>query len=483
MRWARGRNTVLPEVMEIDGGDFEALFCRWAHLPHTARLQGGWDVHGMGRFSYLGFDPYQRVTFEGSTGRVVQAREEKLYPNTDPFELLAQFYRPLQRRERRNDVPFAFQGGAIGFLGYGLRRFCERVGARTADDLGMPDLYMAFYDLVAVYDHLQERAYLVSNGLPLSGDEAMRRAKGRLDEAARALLKREGVVEPRFRPPASGVSSILREERSAFDRRSYRQAVLRAKEYIAAGDVYQVNLAQRFSVPFSGDATALFEAVRTLNPAPFSALIQGETWAVVSASPERFLHFDGVRVQTRPIKGTRPRAEGSAEDEALRAELLQSSKDRAEHVMIVDLERNDLGRFCRYGSVRVPELMVCEAHPTVWHLVSTVEGEPVEPGAIVDALRSAFPGGSITGAPKVRAMEIIDELEPVSRGVYTGSIGYFGLGNQIDLNIAIRTICLAKGVAAFHVGGGIVADSDPEAEYQETLDKGLGLARALASLA
>lgn len=478
-----GENRLLPEVLEVEGADFEALYRRWARLSHTARLEGGWEIHGMGRFSYLGFDPYQRVIFADGTGRVVREDGESVYPDADPFALLASAYRPIQQRERRSDLPFAFQGGAIGFLGYGLRRFCERVPAKCADDLGIPDLYLAFYDLVAVYDHLEDRAYLVSNGLPLQGDDAVRRAKARLGEAVRSLAERSLGERTRFRSGPAGAASVLREEHSAFDRESYRRAVLRAKEYIAAGDVYQVNLAQRFTVPFAGDSTALFEAVRSLNPAPFGAWIRGEGWAVVSASPERFFHFDGVRVQTRPIKGTRPRAEESAEDEALRSELLRSSKDRAEHVMIVDLERNDLGRFCRYGSVRVPELMVCEAHPTVWHLVSTVEGEPTDPRAIVEAIRAAFPGGSITGAPKVRAMEIIDELEPVARGVYTGSIGYFGLGNQIDLNVAIRTLCLAKGVAAFHVGGGIVADSDPQAEYQETLDKGLGLARALASLA
>src|SRR5690606_33509014 len=215
-------------------------------------------------------------------------------------------------------------------------------------------------------------------------------------------------------------------------------------------------------------------------PAPFGAFIHGGAWSIVSVSPERFFWFDGEWVRTCPIKGTRPRGNDDAEDRLQKAELEASEKDRAEHIMIVDLERNDLGRFCRYGSVRVPELMKCEPHPTVWHLVSTVEGAPKPGVSIIEGIRSAFPGGSITGAPKVRAMEIIDQLEPVARGVYTGSIGYLGIGNQIDLNIAIRTVVMTKGRAYFHVGGGIVADSDPESEYQETIVKGMGIARALA---
>jgi len=480
---------VLPEVAEIDGCDFEVLFRRWARREHTARLQGGWNPDGAGRFSFLGVDPYLVVTFEGTAAKIVRGAQERSIPGADPFTLLEELYRPLQRRQPRADLPFAFQGGAIGFLGYGLRRFCERVPARFPDDLGLPDLYMAFYDVIAVYDHMTGRAYLASSGLPLEGEDAARRARARLDALRRSLPagrrgdkgRKPGAREPR-RAPGAGAAAILTEKRSAFDRNGYRRAVLRAKEFIAAGDVYQVNLAQRFTVPGSFDEVAVFEAVRSLNPAPYGAWIRGGGWTVVSASPERFFHFDGVRVQTRPIKGTRPRGRKRPEDEWLRDELCRSEKDRAEHVMIVDLERNDLGRFCRYGSVRVTELMVCEAHPTVWHLVSTVEGEPVDPGAIISALRLIFPGGSITGAPKVRAMEIIDELEPVARGVYTGSIGYLGIGGRIDLNIAIRTLCLAKGAAHFHVGGGIVADSDPEVEYQETLDKGLGLAKALAAL-
>lgn len=262
----------------------------------------------------------------------------------------------------------------------------------------------------------------------------------------------------------------------------YVRMIERAKAYIAAGDVYQVNLAQRFRIPLTADPQVLFDALRVTNPAPFGAYIRGRGWSVVSVSPERFFKYDGRRVETRPIKGTRPRSNHPALDSALRTELLSSAKDRSEHVMIVDLERNDLGRFCRFGSVHVPELMVAEAHPTVWHMVSSVVGQPENPGEIIEAVRTFFPGGSITGAPKVRAMEVIGELEPVSRGVYTGAIGYLGTGGRIDLNIAIRTISVWRRHAYFHVGGGIVAESDPEAEYQETLDKGLGIARALATL-
>ncbi|MCL6560459.1 MAG: aminodeoxychorismate synthase component I, partial [Firmicutes bacterium] len=257
-------------------------------------------------------------------------------------------------------------------------------------------------------------------------------------------------------------------------------AIKRVKEYIAAGDVYQVNIAQRFTVPLLTDGFSLFGQLLYTNPSPFAAYLSGNGFTVISTSPERFLHYDALtrRIHTRPIKGTRPRGRDPAEDARLAHELLASGKDRAEHVMIVDLERNDLGRLAVTGSVHVPEFCVLEKFPTVFHLTSTVEATlPPEVG-LAKIMRATFPGGSITGAPKVRAMEIIDEIEPVARGVYTGSIGYLSFNGNMDLNIVIRTLVLRGGIH-FHVGGGIVADSDPEGEYQETLDKGLAFSRVL----
>jgi para-aminobenzoate synthetase component 1 len=261
----------------------------------------------------------------------------------------------------------------------------------------------------------------------------------------------------------------------------YVTAVRRALDYIVAGDIYQVNLSQRFQLPLPGGPLETYLELRRRNPAPFAAYLNLPQAQVLSASPERFLRFDAAsrRIQTRPIKGTRPRGRTAGEDEALARELLASGKDRAENVMIVDLERNDLGRVAAVGSVRVSELAALETFPTVFHLTSTVEATLREGGDAIDLLRATFPGGSITGAPKIRAMEIIDELEPTARGVYTGAIGRVGFDGSLDLNIAIRTIIAKDGTAYFQAGGGIVADSDPESEYEETLHKAMGLASVL----
>ena len=254
---------------------------------------------------------------------------------------------------------------------------------------------------------------------------------------------------------------------------------MKAKEYIAAGDIYQVNLSQKFSARVDASPFQLYKTVRSLNPAPFASFLDCGDAAVISSSPERFLRISDRRVETRPIKGTRPRGRDRAADERLKAELLASAKDRAELVMIVDLERNDLGRVCEYGSISVPELITLESYATVLHLVSTITGRLKADQDHLDCIRAAFPGGSITGAPKIRAMEIIDELEPDRRGIYTGSMGYLGFNRQTDLNILIRTMLYRNGTVQFQVGGGIVADSDPALEYEETLHKGKALLAAL----
>ena len=270
---------------------------------------------------------------------------------------------------------------------------------------------------------------------------------------------------------------------SNFTRDAYEAAVTRALDYIAAGDIYQVNLSQRFKVPLSGDTFDAYLCLRQDNPAPFAAFLRLPEADILSASPERFLRLDPLsrRIETRPIKGTRPRGRTPSEDAALAAELLASEKDRAENVMIVDLERNDLGRVAEVGSVRVTELAALETFPGVFHLTSQIVASLREDRDAVDLLLATFPGGSITGAPKIRAMEIIDELEPTARGVYTGAIGYFGFDGSLDLNIAIRTAVVRDGVAHFQAGGGIVADSVPALEYEETLHKASAIRRALTN--
>ncbi len=267
--------------------------------------------------------------------------------------------------------------------------------------------------------------------------------------------------------------------KSNFSREGYCRAVEKSLEYIAAGDIYQVNISQRFSAELKTGIWELYRRLRHLNPAPFASFLRFPEVSVLSSSPERFLLVEGNRVETRPIKGTRPRGDTAAEDSALKQELINSAKDRAELLMIVDLERNDLGRVCQTGSVKVPELFCLETYATVYHLVSTVTGTLPAGKNVLDLLPAVFPGGSITGAPKIRAMEIIEELEPVRRGIYTGSLGYLDFSGRADLNIVIRTFVIKNNRVYFQVGGGIVADSQPELEYQETLDKARALLDAL----
>ena len=347
--------------------------------------------------------------------------------------------------------PLPFLGVAIGVLGFELGREVERLPATTRDDVGAPDLAFGWYDAALVWDGERGEGWLA----------------GRAD-AVHALRSRLAGTSPAPAAPAS--AGVLR---SNMTRTAYLRAVARARAYIEAGDIYQVNLSQRFSAPYGGRGFDLYRCLRSVSPAPFAAHLdlRGDFGGVevLSSSPERFLRAADDRLETRPIKGTRPRGATPEEDARLADALCASTKDRAEHLMIVDLERNDLGRVAVTGSVRVSEFAALETYAQVHHLTSTVEA----------LLRATFPDGSITGAPKIRALELIDELEPTVRGIYTGSIGYLSAHGPIDLNIAIRTITLADGVAHLHVGGAIVFDSDPETEYAETLDKARGMARAL----
>jgi para-aminobenzoate synthetase component I len=363
---------------------------------------------------------------------------------------------------------------------------------------------LGLYDWVITWDHRESTAWLISTGLPEQGGGRHDRARERMRQVRTRLASRVGTLaggqhgsERRSRdwssaaPTGSSVSPpsypAVEVEgadaiglRSTFTRRGYLDAVARVREYIVAGDIFQANLSQRFHAPLPVPPFQLYQQLRKRNPAPFSAYLGFGELQVLSASPERFLRLDQQRqVETRPIKGTRPRGLGPMHDAALGRALAESEKDRAENVMIVDLLRNDLSRVCRPGTVRVPELFALEHHPTVHHLVSTVLGE-LDPSAdAIDLLRATFPGGSITGAPKVRAMEIIAELEPTQRGVYCGSIGYLSASGAMDTSIVIRTYLALRGQVYFQAGGGIVADSDPELEYRETLDKARGLIQTL----
>ena len=286
-------------------------------------------------------------------------------------------------------------------------------------------------------------------------------------------------LPPTTNPPVNNVASSVN-LKSNFTHEEYLKAVKTAREYIAAGDIFQVNLSQRFEADLLTNPYNLYQRLRHINPAPFAAYLNFDEVTIISASPESFLKVKGDQVETRPMKGTRPRGESEVEDNALAKELQNSTKDQAENVMIVDLERNDLGRVCQFGTVKVRELYTLERYATVFQLTSTVEGRLRQGKDRIDLLKACFPGGSITGAPKLRAMEIIDKLEPTKRSIYTGSIGYLSFSNEMELNIVIRTILVKDKKVYFQVGGGIVYDSDPEVEYQETLDKAKALFQALS---
>jgi len=419
-----------------------------------------------GRWSILAAAP--RWTLTARDGRIERTAGDHVdVTYGDPIAAIAAAVEAEQRLSGLADglpagappeLPFC--GGAIGYLGFELSRWIERLPATTADDVGAPDLAVGWYDAALVWDHGNGRGWLA----------------GREDAVAtlRTQLALPLPEQSCAAPPAEAPQLCAN-----FTRRDYLAAVERARRYIEAGDIYQVNLSQRFSVPVTEDGFALYHRLRDVSPAPFAAYLALGGIEVLSSSPERLLLADRGILETRPIKGTRPRAEDPAADARLASELLGSEKDRAEHVMIVDLERNDLGRIGAVGSVRVPELMALESFAQVHHLTSTVRAVR-RPGVGIEALlRAVFPGGSISGAPKIRALEIIDELEPTRRGVYTGAIGYISAHGRIDLNIAIRTLTLTDGVAHMQVGGAIVHDSIAADEYRETLDKARGMARAL----
>jgi para-aminobenzoate synthetase component 1 len=358
-----------------------------------------------------------------------------------------------------------FPAGVAGFWGYGLRGWVEPRLRVQPDPRGLPECLLGLYPNTLTIDHVT--GTLTAIGPPQ--ELAAWRAAALEDSSSRDMSLSPGVAA------LVAASAVGRN----FDPATYAAAVGRVLDHIVAGDIYQVNLSQRFTVPCPDDAWTVYRRLRAVNPAPFAAYMPWPGAALVSASPERFLQTDGQNVWTRPIKGTRPRGATPAEDARLAAELQASEKDRAENVMIVDLMRNDLGRVCTLGSVRVPELLALESYATVHHLVSTVTGHLAPGHDAVDLLRACWPGGSITGAPKIRAMEIIADLEPQERGPYCGSIGYISLGGQMDTSILIRTMVVHDGVADVDAGGGIVADSDPRAEYDETLAKAAALLRVL----
>ncbi|MEP7327260.1 MAG: aminodeoxychorismate synthase component I [Gemmatimonadota bacterium] len=460
---------------------------RFSGLPHLILLESAAPASSASRYSYLAADPSYVVRSRNRrTTRSLPLRSELLEIESDPLQAVYDLLSPYAHDAVPGLPPF--QGGAAGFLGYELGNSFERVPRTRDGGPETPDACIGIYDWVVAWDHAERKAWIISTGMPDVGAARDRRAAERMRFVQAAL---QDSVNPkdliaraatRPGPPTFPVPDGPDWLRSTFSRPAYEAAVARVVEYILAGDVFQVNLSQRFEGPRPPDPFTFYRRLREQSPAPFAALLIFDDFAIASASPERFLHFDPITrlVETRPIKGTRPRSTDPVADLRLRAELEGSEKDRAENVMIVDLLRNDLSRVCDPGTVEVPSLLAVESHPTVHHLVSTVVGRLTAGRTWADLLRATFPGGSITGAPKIRAMEIIAELEPTSRGPYTGAIGYWSLTGSMDTSIAIRTCVLSGEKAWFPAGGGIVADSSPAAEYQETLDKARAIIAALS---
>ena len=452
----------------------DAAWCfdAFAAEPFSFFLDSGMDPARLGRYSFMGSDPFLVLRSRGDAITLIRDGVEETKKG-NPFDVLGELLEAYTLDGSRAGIPFV--GGAVGYFSYDLCHFIESLPTTAVDDLQLPECYLAFYDAAVVFDHLENRTYLVSTGFPeLEESQRQRRAGERLKEL-------RGRVQ--LCPPPSTVEQAISAKglvlKANFSHEGYLEAVETAREYICAGDIFQVNLSQRLDVDLTIPPYQLYKRLRAINPAPFANYFNFDGVSIVGASPERFLKVQGDRVETRPIKGTKPRGKTPEEDRALAESLLASAKDRAENIMIVDLERNDIGRVCRYGTVKVTELAILETYPTVFHLTSTVVGQLSEGKSRIDLLKATFPGGSITGAPKVRAMEIIDDLEPTRRSVYTGSLGYLSFGGDMDLDIVIRTIIVKDNRAYFQVGGAIVYDSRPEAEYIETLDKGRALIQAL----
>jgi para-aminobenzoate synthetase component I len=446
-------------VREIQWTEPVAAMRRLVHRAHLTFLDSAVRHELLGRYSYLTCDPFS--TFMVADGQA-SCNGEAL--EGDPWGALRNLLAKYQQEHRANLPPF--QGGAAGFLAYDLNRTLERLPVPDDPGQRLPQSILHFYDVVVSFDHCHDRCWIVSSGWP-EQDPARRaeRAYRRADEFATMLASPES--PPNDSPGAVGGWS------SNFSRAGYIAAVQRVIDLILAGDVFQANIAQRFCCMLSAsfDPLAFYCRLRSLNPAPFAALLRYGKLTIASSSPERFLKLDRRQVETRPIKGTIARSADSRQDQHRAEILLASEKDRAENTMIVDLLRNDLSRVCTEHSVEVPALCELESYASVHHLVSIVTGELAQDQDGVTLLQACFPGGSITGAPKVRSMEIIAEIERVAREIYCGAIGFIGFNGYMDTNIAIRTVTISDDLAVFHAGGGVTAMSEPEAEYEEMIAK------------
>lgn len=428
-----------------------ALFARLHHLPWAMLLESAGPLGADNGFDIITADPLATLQTEGALTRIEQGDQHESRED-DPLTLLAQRQHALLGEVIRQATPLPFIGGALGLFGYDLGRRFERLPSLAARDVTIPDMAVGIYDWALLRDVATGQWQLVH-----WGDEAGLARRLQWLEAQQATVTEPFALQGKWQ--------------SNMSRAQYGDKFAKVQAYLAAGDCYQINLTQRFSAPYRGDEWQAYQALSQANRAPFSAFLRLPQGAILSLSPERFLLLDQRHIETKPIKGTRPRLADPALDQASALELASADKDRSENLMIVDLLRNDIGRVSRPGSVSVPSLFAVESFPAVHHLVSTIHGELDAQWQAVDLLRACFPGGSITGAPKIRAMEIIEELEPQRRNAYCGSIGYLSQHGRMDTSICIRTLIAAQGQLHCWAGGGVIADSDVDDEYQETYDK------------
>jgi anthranilate synthase component 1 len=426
----------------------------------------------LGRYSFVAAEPMAIVTIHDGVASIAQSTGTQVLPGRDPLDALQRYLAGF-RAEPSDGLP-RFCGGAVGYLGYEAARYLERVPVPAADPLGVPDGLFLITDTLVCFDHVQHRLKLITHVRPGPLEQAYQAALDRLD-ALEARLARPVALRP-LRAPRPGGTFEADGHRSKTD---FFTAVERAKTYILAGDIYQVQVAQRFQSPLQTDAFDVYRVLRTVNPSPYMYFLQLPAMTVLGTSPEILVTVEGRELRYRPIAGTRRRGRDVEHDQRMEAELRSSEKERAEHVMLVDLGRNDLGRVAEVGSVRVTDLMIVERYSHVMHLVSNITAR-LRPGcSAMDALRACFPAGTVTGAPKIRAMEIIAELEGERRGVYAGAIGYLGFSGDLDTCIAIRTMVVKDGQATVQAAAGVVADSTPEEEYLETRNKASAVLQAM----
>ncbi len=441
-------------------------------------LESGKGTENLARYSFLGFDPH--CVFKSHGCRVEVSRGGNVHVcNGNPYKELQKIV------DSYHGFRFAglpkFWGGAMGYFSYDMGRFFEKLPEQATDDLQVPDSYFMFFDKVICFDHLEKSMKVIVTSDPETisdPEQAYWAAQKEINRVIHTIksgkpgdeitVSQQGrALQNKFEP----YCNVTREQ--------FEEMVTRAKEYIRAGDIFQVNLSLRLGKETPVAPFLLYKVLRQINPSPYMSFIDFGDLHIVSSSPELLVRLTGDLAETRPIAGTRKRGDCREEDLALAQELISNEKERAEHIMLVDLERNDLGRVCRYGTVEVNELMIIEEYSHVMHIVSNVRGRLAEDRDRFDLFRACFPGGTITGAPKIRSMEIIEELEPTRRGPYTGSIGFFGYGGEFEMNIVIRTILMKAGQAYVQAGAGIVADSVPEREYYESLKKAEALLRAM----